>query len=260
MVLYKWKKLDKILFLGTAGGRASTFRLLRRSGGFLLNLSGRWIHVDPGPGAFVYLHQMDFDPRDLDLVVLSHVHLDHSADVNSILESATDGGKRYHTALLAPRSVFEGEDRILLPYLRKRLAYEAFFEEGKIIKYMDVKVKAVMKHRHHNAETYALLFNDRILYVTCALFEERMLEVYPKNVDIMIINTTLYSKRTYIEHLCVDDAIKLINGLKPKRAVLTHFGYEFLKHYDPQEVAKQVSIITQVETIAAFDGMEVYLH
>jgi phosphoribosyl 1,2-cyclic phosphodiesterase len=252
--------LDKILFLGTAGGRLSTFRKIRRSGGMLMHLSGRWVHVDPGPGAFVYLHERGFDPRGLDLLVLSHIHLDHSADVNSLIEASTDGGKRIHIALFAPKSAFEGEDRVVLPYLRKKLALEAFFEEGKTFEYMSIKVKAVMKHRHHNAETYALFLNDKVLYVSCAMFEDRMLSLYPKNVQVMIINTTLYNKRENIEHLSVEDAIKLIKGLNPQKAILTHFGYEFLKNHNPQEVADYITSLTGISTVSAFDNMEVYLH
>ncbi len=247
--------MDRVIFIGTAGGRVSVFRLLRRSGGFLLNLSGRWIHVDPGPGSFVYLHQMNFDIRKLDLVVLSHIHLDHSSDVNTIIESATDGGKKRHVALFAPKEAFEGNSRVVLPFIRDRLSVEGFLEEGKELSYLGIKVKAVMKHIHHGADTYALLFNDRVLYVSCALFEERMLEMYPQSVDLMIINTTLYNKVKYIEHLSVDEAKILIKELKPKRAVITHFGWEFLENYDTDKVAQEIYSDTGVKTYAAYDGM-----
>jgi phosphoribosyl 1,2-cyclic phosphodiesterase len=117
-----------------------------------------------------------------------------------------------------------------------------------------------MKHRHHNAETYALFLNDKVLYVSCAMFEDRMLSLYPKNVQVMIINTTLYNKRENIEHLSVEDAIKLIKGLNPQKAILTHFGYEFLKNHNPQEVADYITSLTGISTVSAFDNMEVYLH
>jgi ribonuclease BN (tRNA processing enzyme) len=172
---------DKLIFLGTAGGRASVFRYLRRSGGFLLRLSNLWVHTDPGPGAFVYLHQMGFDPRQINCVVLSHIHLDHSADINSVIESATDGGKKREVVLFAPRSALEGENRVVLPFIRKeRLAGEFILEEGKEYNYKGLRIKAIMKHKHHHTETYAILYNERILYVSCALYEDRMLEVYPK--------------------------------------------------------------------------------
>ncbi|RMH05947.1 MAG: MBL fold metallo-hydrolase [Aquificota bacterium] len=251
--------MDRILFLGTAGGRASVFRYLRRSGGFLLFLSNRIVHVDPGPGAFVYLHQLKIDPRSIDLVVLSHIHLDHSSDVNAVIESATDGGKRKNIALFAPKSAFEGHERVVLPFIRERLAQEGFLEEGKELCYAGIKVKAVMKHTHHGAETYALLFNDKVLYVSCALYEEKMKYMYPKEVEVMIINTTLYKKTKPIDHLSVEDAEKLIAHLKPKRVILTHFGYEFLSFHDPKRVAHELSQKYKTQVISAEDFMEVFV-
>ncbi len=251
--------MDRILFLGTAGGRASVFRFLRKAGGFLLFLKGRLLHVDPGPGAFVYLHQLGIDPRSIDLVVLSHIHLDHSSDVNAVLESATDGGKLRHIGLFAPRSAFEGRDRVVLPFIRERLALEGFFEEGKELSYKGIRIKAVMKHTHHEAETYALLFDDRVLYVSCALYEDRMLELYPKGVELMLINTTLYRKTKPIDHLTVEDAEKLISNLKPKKVILTHFGYEFLLNHNPERVADELSQKHGIPVIPARDFMEVFI-
>jgi phosphoribosyl 1,2-cyclic phosphodiesterase len=249
---------DRLIFLGTAGGRASVFRYLRRSGGFLLRLSDLWVHTDPGPGAFVYLHQMGFDPRQINCVVLSHVHLDHSADINSVIESATDGGKKREVVLFAPMSALEGENRVVLPFIRReRLAGEFILEEGKEYNYNGLRIKAVMKHKHHHTETYAILYNERILYVSCALYEDRMLEVYPKGLDLMIINTTLYKKTKYIEHLTVQDAKKLLAHLKPKLAILTHFGYEILMNHHLQDIALEVEKETGVKTLCAYDGMEV---
>ncbi len=251
---------DKLIFLGTAGGRASVFRYLRRSGGFLLRISGLWVHTDPGPGAFVYLHQIGFDPRQIDCVVLSHIHLDHSADLNSVIESATDGGKRREVVLFAPKSAFEGESRVVLPFVRKeRLAGEFVLEEGKEYDYRGLRIKAVMKHIHHNTETYAILYNEKILYVSCALYEDRMLEVYPKGLDLMIINTTLYKKKRYIEHLTVQEAKRLLFYLKPKLAILTHFGYEILMDHNLEDIALEVEKETGVKTLCADDGMEVEL-
>ncbi len=251
--------MDRIVFLGTAGGRASVFRFLRRSGGFLLFLSGGLVHVDPGPGAFVYLHQMGIDPRSIDLVVLSHIHLDHSSDINAVVESATDGGKTKNVAVFAPESAFEGHERVILPFIRQRLAMEGFLKEGKELSYKGVSVKAVMKHTHHGAETYALLFNNRVLYVSCALYEERMLQVYPYGVDVMIINTTLYRKTKQIDHLTVEDAERLIANLKPKKAILTHFGYELLIDHDPEAVARELSQKYGIPVLSAKDFMEVIL-
>ena len=246
----------KVRFLGTAGGRLVTFRLIRRSGGFIISRDGSYLHVDPGPGAFVYLKELGIDYRSIDLILLSHLHLDHSADLNTLIEAATDGGKHRNVSLFAPRSAVEGEDRVLLPYLRKRLVKEEFLEEGKEYTYKGWKVKAVIKHKHHRTETYGLLINDEIIYVSCAGFEERMLELYPKNKSLMIINTTFYKKRPNVEHLSAEDAELLIKELRPRRAVITHYSMEMLEK-NPEEVAKELSEKTGAEVIAAEDGIEI---
>ncbi|GAB6065131.1 MBL fold metallo-hydrolase [Aquifex pyrophilus] len=245
---------EKLIFLGTAGGRIVTFNLIRRSGGFLIEKEGNYIHVDPGPGAFVYLYQLGIDYKKIDLVVLSHYHLDHSADLNTVLEAATNGGKYKNVSLFAPKSAVVGENRVLLPYLRKRLVKEEFFSEGSEHTYKGWKVKAVIRHKHHGTETYGLFINDKVVYVSCAGFEERMLELYPKEPQVMIINTTFYKKRNHIEHLSAEDAEVLIRELKPKKAIITHYSMEMLEK-DPEKVAKELSDKTGVEVIPAKDNL-----
>jgi len=245
---------EKIIFLGTAGGRIVTFNLIRRSGGFLIEKNGNYLHVDPGPGAFVYLHQLGIDYKKIDLVVLSHYHLDHSADLNTVLEAATNGGKYKNVSLFAPKSAVIGEDRVLLPYLRRRLVKEEFFSEGSEHTYKHWKVKAVIRHKHHGTETYGLYINDKLVYISCGGFEERMLELYPKSPKVMIINTTFYRKRNHIEHLSVEDAEILIKELKPKRAVITHYSLEMLEE-NPEKVAEELSDKTGIEVISAKDNL-----
>ncbi len=245
---------SKVIILGTAGGRLVTFRLIRRSGGFLVEKEGKYLHVDPGPGAFVYLKQLGINYRDIELVVLSHLHLDHSADLNTVLEAATDGGKYRGVSLFAPKSAVEGEDRVLLPYLRKRLVKEEFLSEGKVLSYRGWKVEAAVAHRHHRTETYGLLINDEIVYVPCARFEERMLERYPPGRKLIIINTTFYRRKPHIEHLSAEDVEVLLKHLRPERAVITHFSMEMIQA-GPERVARELSEKTGVEVLAAHDNM-----
>jgi len=248
----------KVIFLGTAGGRVTTFRLVRRSGGFLIDFGNSKVQVDPGPGAFVYLKEKGIDYRDIDLIVLSHIHLDHTADVNTLIEACTDGGKREGLGLMAPKSAIEGRDRVVLPYLLRRLSYTGIIEEGKELEYKNVRVKAIMKHSHHGAETYGLSFNDSIVYLSCARYERKMLETYPKGPDLMIINTTFYRRRPRIDHLSVEEVKELIAHCRPKRTVITHFSME-MHERDPEKVADELSKELDLEVIAACDGMEILI-
>ncbi len=249
------RKRTKVVFLGTSGGRVTTFRLIRRSGGFLIDWGNSKVHVDPGPGAFVYLKEKGIDYRTVDLIVLSHIHLDHTADVNTLIEACTDGGKHRNLSLFAPRSAVEGRERVVLPYLIDRLSFLGIMEEGKEFEYREIKVKPVMKHTHHGVENYSLLFNDSIVYLPCAKFEERMFEIYPKGLELMIVSTTFYRKRPHIDHLSVEEVRELISVCRPKRTVLTHFSVE-MHEMNPRRVADELSHDLGLEVLAAEDGME----
>lgn len=241
--------------MGTAGGRVTTFRLVRRSGGFLIDFSGTKVHVDPGPGAFVYLKEHGIDYRDIDLIVLSHIHLDHTADVNTLLEACTDGGKHRNVALFAPKSAVEGKDRVVLPYLLKRVTKLAFIKEGVELTYRDVTLRAVMRHSHHGVETYGLSFNgDKVVYLSCAKYTEDMLEVYPRKPKVFIINTTFYRKRGDIEHLSVEEVKELISVCEAEMTILTHFSME-MHERGPDIVAQELSQELGLRVVAAQDGM-----
>ncbi len=248
-------KPTRVVFLGTAGGRITTFRLVRRSGGFLIEREGFFAHVDPGPGAFVYLKELGIDYRDIKLMVISHLHLDHTADANTLIEACSDGGRLRELTLFAPKSVLEGENRVILPYLKHRLKAVSYLKEGKTLESNGFTVRAVMRHTHHGAETYGLELGGDIVYVSCARFEERMLELYPGNAELMIINTTFYKERPGIDHMSVEGAKRLIGELKPKIAVITHYSME-MHDKDPERVAEEMSQELGTQVISAQDYME----
>ncbi|MDQ7082020.1 MAG: hypothetical protein Q9N34_02790 [Aquificota bacterium] len=116
-----------------------------------------------------------------------------------------------------------------------------------------------MKHTHHGAETYGLYLGEEIVYVSCARYEERMLEVYPKGSKLMILNTTFYSKREATDHLRWEEAKELIPHCRPRRAVITHYSME-MHEKGPEKVARELSEELGLEVIPAGDGMELTLN
>ena len=247
----------KLYFLGTAGGRTVTFKRLRNSGGILLRSDRELIHIDPGPGGFVNFFKTPYEPwRDLTGIVLSHLHLDHSAEVNTIIESATESGKRKGLKLLAPSDALSGENRVVLPYTASLVEVETL-REGSKHSIGNLSVEALHKHNHHRVEVYSLLFTSKgkkVVYVPCGRFEEYWLKYLPSGVDLMVFNTTFYGKRPNIDHLAVPDVVRILREKRPKRAVITHFSVEMLLK-NPLRVAKEIEEQTGVETIAAEDGM-----
>ena len=57
-------------------------------------------------------------------------------------------------------------------------------------------------------------------------------------------------------NLDVNAAIQIISHVKPRMAILTHFGLQMLKA-DPIVQAREVQKITGIQTIAAYDGLAI---
>lgn len=245
-------------FLGTAGARVVVFKQLRASGGLWLELNGTRIHIDPGPGALVRAlsSRPKLDPEKLDALLLTHRHLDHSADINVMIEAMTEGGRRKGGVLFAPADALD-EDPVVLNYVRGYLGKVEVLEEGKSYRVGGITFSTPLRHRH-SVETYGLIVEGRIALISDTLFFPDLIEAY-RGVEVLVINVVRAGERDErIEHLTLGDARELIEGIRPKRAILTHFGMTVLRA-KPWEVAEGLSRETGCEVIAARDGMTLEL-
>ena len=250
---------DFIKFLGTAGGRVAVFRQLRYSGGMWLSLNSVNILIDPGPGSLIRIFEFGLDPEDINIVVISHRHLDHTADLNTIIEAASKSTSKPIDMLVAPIDVVEGEDPILLKYLRKGIKEIAILEENKEFKFNDIKIRGSIKHIHSYAETIGIEIsteNKKIVYVPCGKFYEKMLDSYSKGADLEILNTTFPKTAYHYYHLSAEDVKKLLKEHKPKKAVITHFSPYILRE-NPEKIAEEIYRETSIPTIAAKDGLKI---
>ncbi len=172
-----------------------------------------------------------------------------------MIESAKVGGKE-QLAVGAPEDAFYGNSKVLLDFILKKTDKHFIFKENAIYIWKDANIRILKAHTHHGAITYGLVFNDKIAYHPCAKFEPHIVDYYPKSIDTLIINTTFYAKRPNIDHLCKDDTMEIINIVKPRQAIITHFATEIINK-DPNKVAKEIEEQTGIHTIAAFDGAKI---
>lgn len=80
------------------------------------------------------------------------------------------------------------------------------------------------------------------------------LSQYHKDADILIASVIRPGNKKIRGHLCSNKFITLLNKIKPKLAIMTHFGLNML-NTNPVDQAKMITNETGVKTLAAFDGM-----
>jgi len=251
-----------IKFLGTAGARIVVSRQLRSSGGVWIKYQDTNLHLDPGPGALVRAlsSRPPLSPPSLDVLLLSHRHLDHSNDLNIMVEAMTEGATKKRGVVFLPREALEGEP-VLFSYLREKLVSLEILEEGKTYHWKDLSFSTPLRH-FHSVETYGFRFSfpqGEVSFITDTLFEDKLIEAY-QGSKILIINTVRFKKDNppSILHLSIPDAQVLIENIKPRLALLTHFGLTVLRE-KPWKIAEEMSQKTGIKVVAASDGLKIDL-
>jgi ribonuclease BN (tRNA processing enzyme) len=247
--------IDTITFLGTAGARFMVSKQLAASGGMWLNLGGTQLLIDPGPGCIVQATKRKLNAEKLSAIIITHRHLDHSADANVMVEAMTGGGFRQRGQLFLPADALAPEP-VVFSYLKNFVEGITVLEAEKTYRTGNISFKTSVRHLHP-VETYGMVFasaDDTIGYITDTRYFEGLAASYTGS-DLIIVNMVLTEPRPPVDHLSVPDVERLIQEIKPKIAILDHFGMHVWQAR-PWLVAQEITQKTGVKVIAARDGMK----
>jgi len=249
--------VNEVIFLGTAGGRYVVAYQLRSSAGTVIKVEDELIVLDPGPGTLVHLAKKKLQVRKISSIIVSHKHLDHSADLNVIIDALTEGGFKKRGSLFITEEAIN--ECIPLPYLRDFLKNIDFLKprtEYTLEKGISFKTTRLL---NHGAENYGLLFNmpsGKILgFITDTAYFEGIEEEF-KTANILVINVVRYTRLKGVLHLCIEDVKKILSKLRPELVILTHFGMSMLRA-NPFKLAKELSKEFGLEIKACYDGMTI---
>jgi len=258
---------DSLTFLGTGGARFMLISQLLASGGLWLSLNGTEILIDPGPGCIVQTTKRKLKAEKLSAIIVSHRHLDHSADVNIMVEAMTQGGLKHRGWLFAPADALNNEP-VMFSYLKEHLEGIELLQAGKSYTVGNISFTTPVRHIHP-VETYGMVFksgNRTFSYIADTRYFDGLCQAY--GGELLIINVVFLEPRLPaeiksgtdysnlpVDHLSVPDAERIITALKPKVAILTHFGMSVWRA-KPWEIAERLSQKTGVRVLAARDGMK----
>ncbi len=253
--------MTKVTFLGTGGGRFATLFQKRATGGIYVADRGLLVHLDPGPGALVRMHQLGLNPTQTDVLLVSHCHADHYADAEILMEGMSLGSKQKRGQLLGSKSIIEGfEDFSPVSTYHKKLLKEVVAlkpgDKYTIKGWYQIEATPT-QHSDPTTIGFKLHLTGGIISYTSdtAFFEDLIAAHRGARLLIVCLTRPLQAKIPF--HLCTEDAMELIKRVKPELAVLTHMGMEVIT-----VAAQQATWITEhsgVPTIAGRDGMSLYL-
>lgn len=251
---------NEIIFLGTAGGRFSVNKQLRASGGIILRVNGIQFHIDPGPGSLVKAKEFGINLRMNNVLLASHAHLDHCNDVNAVIDAMTHSGIDKTGILIGSKSVIYGDDKerpYLTKFHRKAIDKYVALEVGNDVNFGNIELRT-LKTKHRDETTVGFKFftdNFTVGYSSDTAFFAELIDELAGS-DILVLNNLKPFGAKSDDHLSSDDSVKIIGEVRPKLAILQHFGQKMLEQ-NPIYQAREIQRKTNVQTVAARDGMSI---
>jgi len=252
--------MTELIFLGSGGGRFATIFQERATGGLYLKEKRTRIHIDPGPGALVRLHEKRIDPTQTDMILVSHAHPDHCNDLEILSEAMTHGGKMKRGVVLASRSVIKGNDGfdpVFSRYHNSIVRIVRYLNKHEKFMYKDIIIKSFPCHHSDSTTIGFKLFtkNGLISYVSDTSFHVDLIR-NNKGARVLILPLTRPSGARINHHLCTEDAVKIVEKVKPELVILNHLGLKILRE-GPTKEAAIIEAETGVRTLAATDNLRV---
>ncbi|MBN2458329.1 MBL fold metallo-hydrolase [Candidatus Woesearchaeota archaeon] len=248
----------KLIFLGTGGDAIVVGKQMLSSGGMVLQVEDNQIHIDPGPGAVARAADYGINLRNNVALCVSHNHINHANDVNAVISSMTHGGLDRTGVLITNKSAYEDNmemQPMLNRHFKDKLEKDIVLDVGKRVGINEVEIRATHAE-HTDPHTIGFKFftpNFTMGYSSDTSYTKEMVEDY-REVDLMVLNCLSPGEKKIIGHLNTEDVKKLLPEIRPKLAIITHFGVKMLET-DIINEARQIQHKTGVQTIAAKDGM-----
>ena len=211
----------------------------------LLTCKGNNFLIDCGPD-FRY-QMLRADVKSIDAIFFSHEHADHIAGLDEIRPYCYQQGaipiyaqKRVMNALekrydyiFAKENRYPGASQIV----EKIIEANKFELDGVSINPIQVM--------HGSLEIFGYRFND-IAYLTDVKTLKKSEKDKLQNLDILVVNALRTAPHP--THMNLDEALSLIDELKPKKAYLTHISHRLGFH---EEVSKELP----KNVFLAYDGL-----
>lgn len=212
----------KVKILGT-GTCVPTIQ--RGSSSYVVVTEHMNILVDVGPCVVRRLLESGYTTRDIDIIILTHFHVDHTADLSTFLFASNyDVIPRSQELLLIGGEGLHDFYKGLLgiyPWLLPK-SYEIILHElhGGILKKGDVIIAT--SHLEHNNESIGVRIqgDKNVVFSGDTDYTKNLIEL-ARETDLLIAECSFPEKKAH-GHLNLSMIEKVVEEAKPKRVILSH--------------------------------------
>jgi ribonuclease BN (tRNA processing enzyme) len=249
----------KVTILGSG---TSVPHAKRSSPSFWLETEAGSILLDIGPDAPHRMAEENLDWANLDVIWISHFHLDHFGGLAPLLFSlkwAPQTQSRIKTLrLVGPRGL-----RNLLDGINDANNYRLFGQSFEVeiteigssenLEILPDVIATTMKTMH-TPESLALRLTEKgektFVYTSDTGFTHDLI-TFAESVDLLLLECSFFRNKPLPTHLDLDEAIRIAQSSAGKKIVLTHL-YPVWDNFD---VVTEAKALWQGDIVEATDGL-----
>ena len=204
------------------------------------------ILIDCGPD---FYHQIlrENSPH-LSALLLTHIHYDHIGGMEDLRYYCSKGAFPVYCDSGVAKDLHNR-----LPYCFSSVPYPGspsydihLIHAFKPFKVNDVEITP-LPIKHYQLDILGFYFRNFAYITDCKEMPEKTMACI-RNIDTLIINAL--RRTSHMSHLSLQEALDIIDKLKPRRAFLTHISHQMGKHAEIQSILPP-------NVQLAYDGLEI---
>ncbi|MCX8022051.1 MAG: ribonuclease Z [Syntrophorhabdaceae bacterium] len=212
----------KLLILGSGTATPSIRRL---SSSYLLTTERHNILIDIGPSVVRRLIEFGYSINGIDVIILTHFHIDHTADLSTFLFASNYGD----TERSEPLTILGGDGiykfyralRNLYPWV-KPINYELNLINilKSDIQLFGIKIKAM--RMNHNRESIGISVEGKkkVVFSGDTDYSKNLIKL-SRDAELLIVECS-FPERKLKGHMNLQLVNRITQEAKPKRVILTH--------------------------------------
>ncbi|MEN6617007.1 MAG: ribonuclease Z [Syntrophorhabdus sp.] len=212
----------KLFILGTG---CAIPRIERASSAYLVTSHGVNILIDVGPAIVRRLLKLGFEADDIDAIVITHFHVDHTADLSTFFFACNYGRveRTKPLTLIGGKGIrqFYKDLRKIYPWIEPK-TYELTIKSlvNGTLNFSGLTIQA--KPANHNPESIAVRIDEKrsITFSGDTDYSPGLIRLADKT-DILVAECA-FPERKVKGHLNLETLDSIVQKAKPKQVILTH--------------------------------------